>query len=295
MSSRHQNAIAALGALGLAVVVSGTPVMAESPAGEPVKVERIKTKKEKHETLRFLKANLDFIRSEIDRLRESAVDRDDEAVALDPRFLALQDMLSQIIAARDSIASESEEVKAREFLASVTELGELEGQLDLMESLLEEQTGRLARLQEDFTGRQRTALMVLVTGWPATGSLSPIQLIEEDGSTTTIELTSAQRTSLEQGGLAEIYYEFVEPREQVLEIRLGSGDPAASAPGYITLDPERDRITFLELDLGGLTAGSGVDGLAASRWVADESVLTGDAFVWSVSESPALGDGGAAR
>jgi len=294
MSNRNQKAIAVLGLSLLVSAPMGT-ALAEPPSPEPVKVERIKTKKEKHPTLRFLKANLDFIRGEIDRLRESTVDRDDEAAELDPRFLALQDMLHQIIAARDSIASESEELEAREFLASVTELGELEGQLDLMESLLEEQTGRLARLQEDFTGRQRTALLVLVRGWPAAGSPSPIQLIEEDGSTTTIELSEAQRTSLHQGGLAEIYYEFVEPREQTFEIRLGTTDPATDAPGYITLEPERDRITFLELDLGGLAAGSGVDGLTASRWVADETVLTGDAFVWSVSETADDEAGGAAR
>ena len=172
MSNRNQKAIAVLGLSLLVSAPMGT-ALAEPPSPEPVKVERIKTKKEKHPTLRFLKANLDFIRGEIDRLRESTVDRDDEAAELDPRFLALQDMLHQIIAARDSIASESEELEAREFLASVTELGELEGQLDLMESLLEEQTGRLARLQEDFTGRQRTALLVLVRGWPAVGSPSP--------------------------------------------------------------------------------------------------------------------------
>ena len=49
----------------------------------------------------FPHSELDSINREIDRLRETAVDRDDEAAELDPRFLTLQDMLRQDLDATD--------------------------------------------------------------------------------------------------------------------------------------------------------------------------------------------------
>ena len=80
-------------------------------------------------------------------------------------------MLRDVFAARDSVATAGDSLARQALLASITQLGHLESELDLMERQLEEQRGRLGILQDDFTGRQQTALVVLLSGFPAGGGI----------------------------------------------------------------------------------------------------------------------------
>ena len=52
-------------------------------------------------------------------------------------------------------------------------------QLDLMDSLLTDQGARLTWVEEDFLGRQETALVVLVKG--GDGETAPTGLVISDG------------------------------------------------------------------------------------------------------------------
>src|SRR5689334_8283559 len=122
----------------------------ENPGATEVKVERIKPKKEKLATLRFLKENRDFIRARYDQLQETPIAGRASAEDLDPRFLAYRAMLAQINAAKDSVATIADLHGREELLRSVTQLGDLESQLDLMERLLATQRTRLGVLQADF-------------------------------------------------------------------------------------------------------------------------------------------------
>src|SRR5690242_20079556 len=71
------------------------PPLPENPGATEVKVERIKPKKEKLATLRFLKENRDFIRARYDQLQETPIAGRASAEDLDPRFLAYRAMLAQ--------------------------------------------------------------------------------------------------------------------------------------------------------------------------------------------------------
>lgn len=246
------------------------------PNATEVKVERVRPKREKHPTLQFLKENRDFIRARFDLLREKPLDSDGGAAPIDARFLAYQRMLNDVRTGRDSVAT-AEEARARQTLfASVTELGRLESELDLTERLLAEQRGRLAVLQEDFTGRQQTALVIVVSGYPAAAAVAGVALTLEDGATLTVPLTPEQRESLRKGGVLQVFHALVEPRQQVLQIALVGEDWPADGTGYVTLEPVRDRLTFLLLSLTPAQPGSGASSILASTWIHDAGLHSGE-------------------
>ena len=245
-----------LGALLLAPVQS----VADEPAPEAglretLEVKRADHRKRKHDSLRFLRDNRAFLRARFDELRlEIGYQRDGEARMIDERLLLLEQLYTEIAAARDTLQVEHTRTIERGLLMSVEELAELEAQLDLFEKLLMDQQGRLLTLEEDFLGRQHTALVVVVRGLPESGAPTALLLHEED-TTLRVELGPEQELALQQGGVTQIYHEFVEPRAHRFELRLEGAGWENALPIYIDLETPRDQLTFLELDLAALDAG----------------------------------------
>ena len=258
----------------LALLVVATPVAPARAAGAEteVRVERVKPQVEKHTTLRFLRENKDFLRAALDRTRQKTIERDAVAGAIDPRFLAYRELMAQVRADRDSVALAEAECQKRDLLRSVTELGGLEAQLDQFDRVLTAQTERLAVLQRDFTGDQRTALAIVLSGYPQKAALSTVALTLDDGSAVSVPLTDDQRDALRNGGAVQVFHGFVEPREQVMRIALAGVGTAAGDAGYVTLEPARDRLTLLRLDLSAVEAGDGAPGIRASTWLNDARV-----------------------
>jgi hypothetical protein len=262
---------AAAVALALLALVAFSPVARATDETE-VRVERVRPQTEKHPTLRFLRENIDFIRAALDRTRQKAISRDADAERIDPRFLAYQELIARVMTDHDSVAVAQETQRRRDLLRSVTELGDLESQLDQFDRLLVTQRDRLAILQHDFTGDQRTALAVVLSGLPATVPLTQVALTLDDGSVLSVPLTAVQRDALRQGGAVQIFHGFVEPREQVVQVSLAADGGSAGDAGFITLDPARDRLTLLRLDLSALHAGGGAPDIHATTWLNDAQV-----------------------
>jgi len=266
-----------LASLLLAIVLASTAVAVTTRAEEAeVKVERVKPDRPKLATLQFLEANRDFVRGELDRLRQKPLARRGDGEALDPRYLEYSKMLAAILADKDSAQVADEAQRRRELLASITELGDLEKQLDLMDRLLQEQQGRLATLEADFTGRQQTALVVVVTGDPGSTPISALALTLEGGSKVTIPLRQDQREALARGGVLQVFHGFVEPREQVVEVTLEGDRWPQGDTGYLTLDPTRDRLTFLKLDLSALRPAQGATSIHARTWLHETKPQKGE-------------------
>lgn len=257
--------------IGCAVVVPVCRADAEpgarSVAPTEVRVERVRPKREKHPTLRFLKANRDFIRARLDLLREAPGKSLADASAIDPRFLAYGELMQSALAGTDSVRASEDLRQRRELFTSVTELGQLESQLDQLERLLGAQRTRLTALQADFTGHQRTELAVVARGLPVDATVLSFTLTLEDGAPVTVTLSDAQRQSLREGGAVELFHGLVEPRDQVVALTLtGSRWPAGDS-GYVSITPARDRLTFLQLDFSALQPEQGTTSLRASTWL----------------------------
>jgi hypothetical protein len=240
-----------------------------------VEVQRERPMREALSTLRFLRANRDFIRSRFDRLRsESRVARAG-AGDVDPRFLAYRRLLAEIAAGKDSVNVASDARERQTLFTSVEELAKLERELDMMERLLDAQRTRLAALQADFAGRQRTELDLVLTGGALAGRVDSVRVTLEDGTSVASSLTETQRGSLLHGGALEVFRGLVEPREQVIEIALMGEGWSATGHGFVTLEPARDRLTFLKLDLTQASPKLGIGSLAASTWLLETSPAAG--------------------
>lgn len=248
-----------------------TPLAPAGPARSEteteVRVERVRPKREKLATLQFLKQNRDFIRARFDLLRTSTRESRGDAAAIDPRYLAYSRMLAEILAAGDSIAASEDARQRLELLASITELGRLEAQLDLMDRTLADQRARLGILQEDFTGHQQTALIVVLSGYPRGAAIESLAVTLEDGARVAVTLSAERREALQRGGVLQVFHGFVEPREQILEVTLGGAGWPSGDVGYVPLDPARNRITLLRLDLSGAQPGAGASSIEARTWL----------------------------
>lgn len=231
-----------------------------------VDVERVKPARERLATLRFLKANRDFIRARFDRLRQESREEAAGAGELDPRFLRYREMLAQVNAAKDSVTTANDARERAGLFASVADLAALEQELDLMERLLDAQRARLGVLQADFAGRQRTELDLLVTGAPVAGVVDSVALTLEDGTRVAAALDGTQREALKHGAVFEVFRGLVEPRDQVFEIALIGQGWSTAGHGFITLEPGRDRLTFLQLDLAQASPARGITSVIASSW-----------------------------
>jgi hypothetical protein len=241
--------------LGALLLSPSNSTADEGELRETLEVKRAEHQKRKHESLRFLRDNRAFLRAQFDELRlDFGYERDGAAESLDERLLMLGQLSTEIAAARDTIQSEHERTAQRGLLMSVEELAELEAQLALFEQLLIDQQGRLLTLESDFLGRQATALVVVVRGLPRSGAPNAL-LLQEADTTLRVELGPEQQLALQQGGVTQIYHEFVEPRAHRLELRLEGAGWENALPTFIDLETPRDQLTFLELDLAALDPG----------------------------------------
>lgn len=247
----------------VAAAAAGPPARGQVP----VKVERVKPPKEDLPTLRFLKENRDFLRSRMDVLRQVPVEERDTSASLDPRFLTYREMMASLDAAGDTLDAQRRWEDAS-FLASVTDLGKVESELDLLESLLDAQEGRLAGLEADFLGRQETAVVVVVRGLPERADRCPaaLQLTDEFGTPVQAALDPGRTSALREGGIVQIYHDYAEPREQTWELDLTGGPWQGTDPAYLHFEPVRNALNFLELDLAALDPKDGAPGVRARIW-----------------------------
>jgi hypothetical protein len=243
------------------------PTVADLPPGTAVKVERVRPEREKAPTLRFLRENVDFIRAQFDRLREKPVDQKALATDIDPRLLNYARLLAEALASRDTVGAAEDARNRQHLLESIAQLGSLEDQLDVMERHLEKQRVRLAYLEDDFTGQQQTALMLVLSGYPKDLAVDEVTVTLDDGAPLRVALSPEQCQSLRRGGVVELFHGFAEPRDQVVEIQLGAAGQAAGDPGYVTLSPMRDRLTFLRFDLSNVQPAQGGASVRASTWL----------------------------
>jgi hypothetical protein len=237
------------------------------PVKETIEVKRAESAETKYPTLQFLNDNRVFLRARLDQLSTRVIKtRTTGAETLDPRFLLLKEMAEAISAARDTVDAANNQMPQDSLLTSVSRLGDLEAELTLMESLLSEQQGRLLALEQDFLGNQETALVILMKGLTGKSTAPGAVVLTEENEVVRVGLTPEHRLSLTQGGIAEIYFEYVEPREHLIEVSFSGGNWAEVPPVKVAVDTVRDRITFLELDLGGLDKSRQYSGLQTAVW-----------------------------
>lgn len=244
----------------------GDAIDAIDPVQETVEVKRTDLKEPKHSSLKFLRDNRVFLRSQLDRLRLQVTrERGDGAMILDERYLRLQEMSAAIAAACDTVRTGQELAARRDLMESVTRLGEMEGELTLMETLVAEQQRRLLALEKDFLGHQETALVIVVRGLSGKGAPASIEIAEEN-EIVRVALSVEQQRSLEQGGIAQVFHEFVEPRAHTFAVSFAGSSWTGAAPLSVTVEATRDRLTFLELDLSRLDPNQPTLGLLTSTW-----------------------------
>ena len=231
-----------------------------------IKVERVEPEEEKLSSLRFLKENRDFFRGRMDIIRQTTHEVDPSSVNLDERMLAYQRMLEELLAATDTLSIEREAEAERAFLASVTEVGELEAHLDLLEMILGQQQARLRELQQDFLGNQNTALVIVVRGIPGT-TPETIYMTDGYGEPFEVILEPEERESLQSGGILQIYHDFVEPRPQTWEISLRGGAWSENQKAFLSFEPARNQLTFLQLDLAEARPDDGPASIRTTAWV----------------------------
>jgi hypothetical protein len=239
----------------LVLLVPGAPARAQDPTVTTVRIERDRPQKEKIPTLRFLKANRDFIRARFDRLRQE----------------------SRETAGKDSVQADLDARERAGLFASVGDLAALEHELDMMERLLDAQRARLGVLQKDFAGRQRTELDVVVTGGPLAGRVDSIAVVFEDGTRIATAIDSTQRAAMKHGATFEVFHGLIEPREQVLDVAILGDGWSQTGHGFITMEPARDRITFLKLDLSQSSPARGIVSVIAGTWLLDPQPPTAEA------------------
>lgn len=231
-----------------------------------VEVKRQKVDEPDQPTLVFLKENRVFLRAELDRLRQLVkVTRDGSAELLDERLLRLREMAAEVAAARDTVGDAEAASAARDRLESVAEIANLEEQLDLMDSLLAAQKQRLAWIEADYLGQQRTALVVVVGGFAGSEVPEAVVLAEGD-EIRRVDFTPEQRSALAQGGVAQVHHAFVEPRTHEFSLAFEGGDWQEAPPALVSVETPRDRLTFLEIDLGGTDSGRNGGVPAAVVW-----------------------------
>lgn len=245
---------------------------APPPRPTAVSVERVRPRKEARPTLRFLKANRDFFRSQLDLLREQPLALRAGARDIDPRFLAYRAMMNDALAATDSLDRTAGDRERHAALSGAGGIASLEGELDQMDRVLANGRARLAALQADFSGSQRTALAIVVSGYPQGAELDSLSIRFDDGSTCQVAVSREARESLLHRGVLEVFHGLIEPREQVLEVSVVGQRLAGRAAGYVTVDPRRDRLTFLQLELSAVRPATGAPAILASTWLNDDAL-----------------------
>lgn len=231
-----------------------------------VEVKRRKTDDPDRPSLVFLKENRVFLRAELDRLRQLVkVTRDVQGDLLDPRLLRLRELAAEVAAADDTLGAAEAAIAARHRLESVAEIAGLEARLAGLESQLAAQSGRLAAVEADYLGEQRTALVVVVGGFA--GRPAPTAAVLAEGERSwRVEFTPPQRLALEQGGVAQVHHAHVEPRAHEFSLAFEGDGWQGTPPAVVSVETPRDRLTFLEIDLGGASGGAGAGEPVAVVW-----------------------------
>jgi hypothetical protein len=266
--------LAVAGATGPAppATAAPPPAIAASDAVQHVRVEMVRPAIENRATLRFLKAHRDMILARLQPLRGGRKPELDDAGQLDPRFLEYRRMLGEIAASKDSVTLAYDARERTMLYESVADMAKLEVELDQMERLLDTQRARLAMLQADFSGRQRTELDLLVTGGTIAGQVDSVRVTLEDGTSVATGVTETQRASIQHGGVLEVFRGLIEPRQQVIEVALMGEGWSSTGHGFITIEPARDRLTFLKLDLSQAKPVLGIGSVLAGTWQLDPTV-----------------------
>lgn len=262
-------ALAVLAVEGLsAALVAGAEVDQPSPAGETrrVEVRRRKADGPDRPSLVFLKENRVFLRAELDRLRQLVkVTRKGQGDLLDPRLLRLRELAAAAAAADDTLGAAEAALASRRRLESVAEIAGLEARLAGLEGQLAAQAGRLASVEADYLGEQRTSLVVVVGGFAGRPAPAAVLLAEGDRSWR-VEFSLPERLALEQGGVAQVYHAHVEPRAHEFSLAFEGYGWQEAPPTVVSVETPRDRLTFLEIDLGGASGGAGAGEPVAVVW-----------------------------
>jgi len=253
----------------LLLFVAGPSVRAQTARVSPLEVTSARPARASLPTLRFLKSNAEFLRTRFELFTPSGRAQGGSAKSVDPRFLSYRGLLADIAAAKDSVAASAEARERQALFASVADLQVLERELDQMERVLAAQQIRLGSLHADFAGRQRTELVVLLTGGALAGRVDSVVVTLEDGTGALAGLDDTQRRSLKVGGILEAFRGLVEPREQVIEVRFIGEGWSQVASGFVRISPTRDRLTFVKLDLSQAAPVRGMASVSAGTWRSD--------------------------
>jgi hypothetical protein len=228
-----------------------------------VKVERAAPPRKGLPTVQFLQENRDFFRRQVDVLKVTPVYGSAPAVALDPRALAHGEALSEAMAGLDTLSQASE---GRALLDGVDRLVRLESELDDLERLLVEQNGRLSVMESDFLHDQGTAMVVVLRGVSDGALPDSVRVIDAFGDRHVWIMTAAEREALHGGGVVQVTHALLEPRDQTWSLALCGGGWDAT-PAYLSIDPARDALTYLEFDLTRTRPDEGAAGLHPVTWV----------------------------
>lgn len=224
-------------------------------AGEPdasteprVDIDREKPDDERPRTLRFLRENQGFLRAQLDQLRTKITWTHGDARALSDHQRWLQGLGRDRMAAVDSLDVEQQRLARRTLLERIEQLGAIEEQLDRIETLLLAQDTRLDGIESDYVRRQETAVALLATGLPLADAQA-IRVDTVDGGAHRVALDEATRAALRSGAVAELLHDFFEPRSTTLILSVEADDGSIREVGRVRVDPARDRLTFVQVDL----------------------------------------------
>lgn len=230
-----------------------------------VPVERIEIQKEEPErpklpTLRFLEENLAFLRARIDPLREVREREFEVKKEIDPRYLSLLAMERELAQHRKA----QRDAGGDSVVTNALAIAEVEAELDRVEDIMQSAEQRLARLETDFVQRQSTGFLCVLQG--RENLPDEVALHWEDGRKSVLLLGAEEHAYLAGGGLLELFHDLVEPRAQYVQLSCASESSGRRA-GYLELDPARDRLSVLELDVSEWKTGEALEQVQAQLWV----------------------------
>jgi len=259
-------------AVAIATLLGGGVAAAGSFAGDAperatVRVEHAPEKATKKPNLEFLKTNRDFFRGQLDALRQIAGEgAGDGARLLDPRTLRYQQMLDEIARERARLAGSAERFDRDALLAAVEELVALEAEVAGIESTLTHEEDRLAEVAADVASDQRAEILIVLAC--EEGAEPPVEIeLREDGELRTrIVFVEMEREALRRGGIAEIHRHLAEPRPHAVDAWCVGAAPADTSACAITVEPERDRLTIVEMTLARAAEPAASPRLEARTW-----------------------------
>ncbi|MFN0150267.1 MAG: hypothetical protein ACKVU1_06080 [bacterium] len=272
MRSRRRGArrpwvAAAIGVLLGGMFADGTSSAGDAIDGANVRVEHSPEKPTKKPNLEFLKTNRDFFRGQLDALRQIAGKGvDGGARLIDPRTLRYQEMLDEIARERAAVSGTTDRFLRAELLAAIEELAMLDAEVAGIESTLTRAEDRLAEVARDVESDQRAEILIVLSC--EEGAEPPVELeLREDGELRArIVFVEVEREALRRGGIAEIHRHLAEPRPHAVDARCVGAAPAETSACAITVTPERDQLTIVEMTLARAAEPSASPRLEARAW-----------------------------